>query len=128
MHGVPNIHRRCPMERLTPGSMSLKPKRPRGRPRKDGSPPRPRAAAEPQEARQGRRAPGGNVSDATRLEFRERGRLAFLEAERKKQDYRSAYRVYAQLVKDARRVGATEIAWTLEALRRDPLDVDREIS
>jgi hypothetical protein len=98
-------------ERLTPAH-AMRPKRPRGRPRKDGKPPRQRA----------------NATEATRLELLERGRLAFIEAERRKQEYRSAYRIYAQVVKDARRAGATEIAWTLEALRRDPLEVEREIS
>jgi len=105
----------------------LKPKRPRGRPRKNGQQAL-EGAAEAQERRQRRPVPGSNVTDATRLEYLERGRLAYLEAMRVKEHYQSAWRVYSQLVKDAKKVGASEIAWTLEAMRRDPLEVEREIS
>jgi hypothetical protein len=93
-------------QRLTPSSMPVMPKRPRGRPRKDGR------AREAQEARP--------VSDSACLAYVERGRRAYLEAMRRKQDYQSAWRVYSQLVKDAKKLGATELAQTLEALRRDP--------
>ena len=113
-------------ERLTPSSVTM-PKRPRGRPRKDGTPPRQASAAPAVQSDALRRGRGSNVSDETRLEFLERGRLAYLEADRKKQDYQSAYRIYSTIIKEARKCGASEIAWTLEAMRRDPLEVEREI-
>src|SRR6516162_10201999 len=98
-------------ERLTPAMMM--PKRPRGRPRKDGQPPRQRGEA--------------GVSEAMRLGFLERGRVAFIEAEQKKQEYQSACRTYAQVVRDAKRMGVPELPWTLQALRRAPLAVEQEI-
>ena len=107
-------------QRLMPSTQrGPKTKRPRGRPRKDGRP----AGSGPVP----RPPMGSNVSDQTRLEFLERGRMALVQALTKKQEYQSAWRVYSQLVKDAKKIGATEIHWTLEAMRADPLDVQRQM-
>jgi hypothetical protein len=90
-----------------------------GRPRNDGLQPGSREAAEASER-------GSNVSDATRLEYLERGRSAFLIMEEKRLALQSARGIYSQIIKDARKAGCSQIAWTIRAMRRDPLEIEHE--
>ena len=60
------------------------------------------------------------MSDATRLEFLERGRSTWLAMAERKVALQSARGVFNAIIKEARKAGAGQIAWVIGQMKRDP--------